>query len=263
MTHVAGDGDRDAEHLEQRRRARQVVAGRRARRIWSVSDGADHGEPERDEQAEPEAGEHEQVADLRHEEVVLRRRAAPHRVDRRAQVADPAEPGEQDADQADDADAGAVVDRGLDRRPAASCRTSPGTFVGDVVEQALLRCRVRVQHEAGDRHREQQQREQRQEAEVGDRGGVLVAVVALQQLPGRDDVAQPGVRCFAGQRAASRALSRVDRLASCRRSTRCRPLGTSPERELACASATRRRRRARTARSCSTGKRATKPARPS
>ncbi len=56
-------------------------------------------------------------------------------------------------------------------------------LLGDAVEEVLLESGMRVQDEAGDRGGEQHQREQREEAEVGDGGRVFVAVIALQAGP--------------------------------------------------------------------------------
>ena len=93
-------------------------------------------------------------------------------------LADPAEAGQCHAGQPDEPHPGPLVDGDLDRLLHGVTETA-GQVRGDVAEQPALQVRLGGQHERGDRHAQQHQREQRQEAEVGDGGGQVVAVVGL------------------------------------------------------------------------------------
>ena len=133
---------------------------------------------------------------------------------------------------------------------------------GDVVDQALLRGRVRVQDEPGDGDSEQQQREERQEAEVGDRGGELAAVVrALQRArPARRDSTRRIASVSRSHRRPDAAFARVTDVTS--RLSLAHPASCAPRANSVCDRQERSASRENSSKD-PTGKRATKPDRPS
>ena len=124
------------------------------------------------------------------DEVLLGDLAGPHQLHAGAQVADPAEPGVRDTEQRDHPDAAAVVDHRLHRlgqRVAERARH----VLADHVLQPVLQVGVVGQHEAGDGGTEQDEREDREKAEVGDGGGDVVTVGVLVLLVRPDQVVEP------------------------------------------------------------------------
>ena len=61
------------------------------------------------------------------------------------------------------------------------------------VQQLVLQVGVALQHEAEDRHKQQQQREQRQEPVVGDQRGEVGALIVGELVDDGDGEAQPAV----------------------------------------------------------------------
>ena len=134
--------------------------------------------------------QHQQVGQLGAHEVLLLDALIPHLAQRLTQIRDPAQSGPGRGRQADHTHRRAGLDRRIHQADQLLAEVT-GNCCPDPVFDIGQQVRLAREHEAAGREADHQQREQREDREVGDARGVEITLDVLVAPSGPDRMVEP------------------------------------------------------------------------